>query len=129
MERLDTTNIILVVLAIASVVQTLFMIGAVIAAFRAYQAATDTLDAKMSPLLLRLEGVLTNLEHTSAVVRTRTDDVSRAIDSVNNTAGRLGALVWPRAVVAAGVASGLMRMFKRWRAARRMQSNMSIVEG
>jgi hypothetical protein len=129
MERLDTTNIILVVLAIASVVQTLFMIGAVIAAFRAYQAATDALDAKMSPLLLRLEGVLTNLEHTSAVVRTRTDDVSRAIDSVNNTAGRLGALVWPRAAVAAGVAGGLMRIVKRWRAARRTQSNMSIVEG
>ncbi len=129
MERLDTTNMILVVLAIASVVQTLFMIAAAIAVFRTYQGATHTLDTKLSPLLLRVEGVLTNLEHTSAVVRTRTDDVSRAIDSVNDTAGRLGALVWPRAAVAAGVAGGLLRMVKRWRAPRRTQSNMSIVEG
>jgi hypothetical protein len=129
MERLDTTNIILVMLATASVVQTLVAIAVAIAGFRAYQAATYALDTKLSPLLLRVEGVLTNLEHTSAVVRTRTDDVSRAIDSVNDTAGRLGALVWPRAAVAAGLAGGLLRMLKRWRAARRMHSNMSIVEG
>jgi hypothetical protein len=129
MERLDTTNMILIVLAAASVVETVFMIAVAIAAFRAYQAATHTLDTRFSPLLLRVEGVLTNLEHTSAVVRTRTDDVNRAIDSVNNTASRLGALVWPRAAMAAGVAGGLLRMVNRWRAARRTQTNMSIVEG
>jgi hypothetical protein len=119
MERLDTTNVILIVLAAASIVQTLLVIGVALGAMRAYQAATRTLDTRLTPLLLRLEGVLTNLEHTSAVVRTRTDDMSRAIDSVQNTAGRVSAVMWPRAAMVAGVAGGVFGVMKRWRAARR----------
>jgi hypothetical protein len=129
MERLDTTNLILIVLATASVVQTLIVVGIGIGALRAYRMTTETLDAKLTPVLLRLEGVLTNLEHTSAVVRTRTDDVSRALDRVHHTAGRLGSVVWPRAAMVAGIAGGVLGAAKRWRAVRRRQSDVTVVAG
>jgi hypothetical protein len=129
MERLDTTNLILIALAAASVVQTLVVIGIGIGARRAYRAATETLDAKLTPVLLRLEGVLTNLEHTSAVVRTRTDDVSRALDRVQHTAGHLGSVMWPRAAVVAGVAGGVLGAVNRWRTGRRRQSDVTVVAG
>jgi hypothetical protein len=129
MERLDTTNIILVVLAVMSVLQTLVVIGVAVGTLRAYQTAARILDAKLTPLMLRLEGVLINLEHTSAVVRTRTDDVSRAISSVQGTAGRLGAVMWPRAAMVAGVAGGVLGMVKRWRTARRAQPKVTVVAG
>jgi hypothetical protein len=129
MERLDTTNIILVVLAVMSVLQTLVVLGAALGALRAYQTVARTLDAKLTPLLLRLEGMLINLEHTSAVVRTRTDDVSHAINSVQGTAGRLGAVMWPRAAMVAGVAGGVLGMVKRWRTTRRAQPTVTVIAG
>jgi hypothetical protein len=129
MERLDTTNIILIVLAAASLVQTLVVIGVAFGAFRAYQATTKLLDAKLTPSLLRLEGVLTNLEHTSAIVRTRTDDMSRAIDTVGSTATRLGAVMWPRAAMVAGVAGGVVGVVRRWRAARHAHRDVTVVAG
>ena len=129
MERLDTTNIILVVLAVMSVLQTLVLIGVAIGALRAYQTGARILDAKLTPLMLRLEGALINLEHTSAVVRTRTDDVSRAINNVQSTAERLGAVLWPRAAMVAGVAGGVLGMVKRWRTTRRAQPTVAVVAG
>ena len=127
MERLDTTNMILIVLAVASIVQILLAIAAMVGAYRAYYATTETLNAKLTPVLVRLEAVLANLEHTSTVMRTRTDDMNRAIDSVGNTASRLSAAVWPRAAMAAGVAGGVVKMIKQWRTRR--TSKMSVVEG
>ena len=129
MERLDTTNIILVVLAVMSVLQTLVVVGVTVGALRAYRGAAQTLEAKLTPLLLRVEGVLTNLEHTSAVVRTRTDDVSRAFNSVQNTASRLGAVMLPRTALVVGVAGGVLGMVKRWRTARRAQPKVTVVAG
>ncbi len=121
MERLDTTNVILAVLAFASVIQTLVVIAAAYGALRAYQATTQLIDAKLAPSLLRVEGLLANLEHTTAVVRTRTDDVNRALDTVQDTATRIGSVVWPRAAYVAGVAGGVVGLARRWRATRRAQ--------
>lgn len=129
MERLDTTNLILIVLAAASVIQTLVVVGVAYGALRAYQSTARLLDAKLTPSLLRLERVLTNLEHTSAIVRTRTEDVDRAIDSVGSTATRLGAVMWPRAAMVAGVAGGVLGMVRRWRAARRARADVTVVAG
>jgi hypothetical protein len=129
MERLDTTNFILVVLAVMSVLQTLVTVAIAIGALRAYGTATAALDTKLTPLLLRLEGVLINFEHTSAVVRTRTDDVSRAFNSVQSTAGRLGAVMLPRTAMVFGVAGGVLGIVKRWRTARRAQPQVTVVAG
>ena len=129
MNELAATNWILIVLAAASVVQTAAIIAIAVGAVRAYREMTKLVDAKVVPSLLRLEGVLTNLEHTSAVVRTRTDDVGRAIDSARQTATHLGAVMWPRAAVVAGVAGGVLGVVKRWRAARRTQPRGTVVAG
>jgi hypothetical protein len=131
MERLDTTNVILIVLAAVGVIQTLIVIGLAIGARRVYQTSTRALDAKLTPVLFRLEGVLTNLEHTSAVVRTRTDDVSRALDRVQSTAGHVGSAMWPRAAMVAGVAGGVLGAWKRRRAARQHQTqpHVTVVAG
>lgn len=127
MERLDTTNVILVILVAASVLQTLMLVVLAIGAARAYRAASQAIEEKVSPALLRLEGVLTNLEHTSAVVRTRTDDMSRALDTVQSTATHLGTVLAPRAMLVASVAGGLLSVLRRWRHARRDRRGESIV--
>lgn len=129
MNELAATNWILLVLAAASLVQTLVVIAAAIGALRAYRETVKLVDAKLTPALWRIEGVLTNLEHTSAVVRTRTDDVSRALDTARHTATHLGAVMWPRAAVVAGVAGSVLGVVKRWRAARRTQPNGTVVAG
>jgi hypothetical protein len=128
-NELAATNWILLVLAAASVVQTLIIIAIAVGAMRAYRETARLVDVKLTPSLLRIEGVLTNLEHTSAVVRTRTDDVSRALDSARHTATNLGAVMWPRAAMVAGVAGGVLGMLKRWRGARRTQPNGTVVAG
>ena len=129
MNDLAATNWILLVLAMASVLQTVVVVAVAIGALRAYREVANIVDAKLMPSLLRLEGVLTNLEHTSAVVRTRTDDVSRALDSARHTATNLGAVMWPRAAMVAGVAGGVVGVVKRWRAARRSQPSGTVVAG
>ena len=129
MNDVAATNWILLVLAGASVVQTLVVIAIAVGALRGYREIATLVEAKLTPSLLRLEGVLTNLEHTSAVVRTRTDDVSRALDSALHTATHLGAVVWPRAAMVAGVAGGVLGVIKRWRAARRTQPSRTVVAG
>lgn len=118
MERLDTTNAILIVLAIASVVQTVVVAALAYGALRAYHATAERLDTRLTPSLLRLEGLLTNLERTTAVVRTRTDDVDRAIDHVRGTATQLGAVMLPRAAAVAAVVGGVLEVVRRWRRAR-----------
>jgi len=114
---------------VTSVLQTLVVVSVTVGAWRTYHTVAQTLDGKLTPLLLRLEGVLINLEHTSAVVRTRTDDVSRAINSVQGAAGRLGAVMWPRAAMVAGVAGGVLGLVKRWRTARRAPPTGTVVAG
>ena len=120
------TSFYLIVLAVTSVLQTLVVIGAAVGALRAYQTLARTLEAKLTPLVLRLEGVLINLEHKCAAMRTRTDDVSRAINNVQGTAGRLGAVMWPRAAMVA-FAGGMLGMVKRWRTTRRAQPTVTGV--
>src|SRR5262245_45411304 len=118
MERLDTTNLILIVLAVTSIVQTLVVAALAYGALRAYHSTAQLLDTKLTPSLVRFEGLLTNLERTTAVVRTRTDDVNRAIDHVRGTATDLGAVMLPRAAAVAAVVGGVLGVVRRWRRAR-----------
>ena len=129
MERLDTTNIILSVLAVMSVLQTLVSVGGAVVALRAYQTVAQTLDTKLTPLLLRLEGLLINLEHTSAVVRTRTDESAAQSTACKAARDVFGAVMWPRAAMVAGVAGGVLGMVKRWRTSRRAQPNVTVIAG
>ena len=63
------------------------------------------------------------------MVRTRTDDVNRALDTVQDTATRIGSVVWPRAAYVAGVAGGVVGLARRWRATRRARVNGAQSDG
>lgn len=128
MERLDTTNLILIVVAIASVIQTVVVVTAVVATYRAYQEAARVLETTVAPALTRLETTLASLERTSAAIRSRTDDVGRTLETVQG-ATRLGAVLGPRAAVLAGVAGGVLGVVRRWRDRRRARANVTVVAG
>ena len=78
--------------------------------------------------MVRIEMLLSRLEETSTIVRTRTDDMSRAVNAVQDAAGLIGAALWPRATVAAGLAGGLLNIVRRRRVSRRTPET-KVVEG
>lgn len=86
------------------------------------------MDTKFAPALVRIEMLLSSLQETSAVVRTRTGDMSRAVNAVQDAAGQIGAAPWPRATVAAGLAGGLLSIVRRRRLSRRTPE-MKVVAG
>jgi hypothetical protein len=118
MEGLGTTNVMLGILAAMSVIQTVVVLALAYGALRAYQSTSRLLEAKLSPSLLRIEGVLANLEKTAAVVRTRTEGLDHALGSARDAAARVGTVMWPRATVVASVAEGVLGAVRRWRAGR-----------
>jgi hypothetical protein len=118
MEGLSTTNVILGVLAAMSVIQTIVVLAVAYGALRAYRSTSLMLESKLSPSLLRIEGLLANLEKTAAVVRTRTEGLDHAFDSARDAAARVGTVMWPRATVVASVAEGVLGAVRRWRTGR-----------
>lgn len=128
MDGLSTTNWMLGILAVASVIQTCVLLGVAVGAYKAYQLATRAIETKLTPSIMRLEGLLANLEHTAAVVRTRTENVDHALGTARNAAARLGT-VWPRAAVAASVAGGVVGAVRRWRAGRGASESVKVVAG
>lgn len=115
MERLDTTNVLLGVLAFASLAHALLLAVLAYGAYRAVRSASHLVDARLLPSLSRLEGVLANLERTSHVVQHNADDVARALTAVGNVATRVSAVMWPRTTLAASVAGGVLGAVRRWR--------------
>jgi hypothetical protein len=113
MESLLTTNVMPIVLVVASLVQTALLAALGLALRRLHEDTTRAVDERLTPALLRAERVLTNLEHVATTVRERSDDVSRAMHSVQHAATRVGAVLGPRAAVAASVAGGLLSAVQR----------------
>jgi hypothetical protein len=111
---LETTNLWLAVLTVTVVVQTLLMIGAAIAAWRAIHHATEAVDRLerqyVAPLTAKVQAVTDDVQEVITRVR-RADDEVRAqigrLDGLAHLAGHaIGARVWPvvglsRAVLAA----------------------------
>lgn len=128
MDELSMTNWILGILAVASVIQTFVLLGMAFGAYKAYQLTIHSIETKLTPSIMRLEGLLANLEHTAAVVRTRTEDVDHALGTARNAAARLGT-AWPRAAVAASVAGGVVSAVRRWRAGRGAGESVKVVAG
>jgi hypothetical protein len=118
MDGFGTTNVILGILAAMSVIQTIVVLALAYGALRAYQSTSRLLESKLSPSLVRIEGLLANLEKTAAVVRTRTEDLDQALGSARDAAARVGTVVWPRATVVASVAEGVLGAVRRWRTGR-----------
>ena len=102
--NLDTTNLLLGIMAAVSVLEALLLIGAGFVAYRLYTTAMQTvrgieerqvapLVAKVNGLMARVDSILIDVKDVTARVTTRTERVDTAIrhtmDRVDETAGRM----------------------------------------
>jgi hypothetical protein len=103
-ENLDTTNLLLGIMAAVSVLEALLLIGVGVMAYRLYTQAMRTvreveerqiapLVAKVNGLVIRVDAILLDVKEITSVVTSRTERVDAAIrhtmDRVDETAGRV----------------------------------------
>ncbi len=103
-EDLNTTNILLGIMAAVSVLQTLVLIGVVVLALRRYRETLQTirdieqrqiapLAANVTALVGTVDGILADVKDVTARVTRQTERVDTAIlhtmHSVDETAGRV----------------------------------------
>jgi len=109
--NLDTTNLLLGIMAAVSVLQALVLIGLGVMAYRLYTQAMRTvreveerqiapLVAKVNTLMIRVDSVLVDVKDITSRVTQRTESVDAAIrhtiDRVDETAGRVRSSVSAR---------------------------------
>jgi len=95
--NLDTTNLLLGIMAAVSVLEALIVIGGGIAAFLAYRRVMDLLagleSRQVAPAMARVNAILDDAKAVSAKVREETERVDHAIrttmDRVDDTADRV----------------------------------------
>jgi hypothetical protein len=94
---LDTTNLLLGIMAVVSVLEALLLIGVGVGAFLAYRrvmALVNGIEARqIAPAMARINAILDNLKHVSETVKEETERVDHAIratmDRVDDTADRM----------------------------------------
>ena len=116
-EDLNTTNILLGIMAAVSVVQTLVLIAVVVLALRLYRQTLQTvrqvapLAANVAALVGTVDGILADVKDVTARVTRQTERVDTAIlhtmHSVDKTAGRVLDSVEPRIIRIAGLVRGV----------------------
>jgi uncharacterized protein YoxC len=112
---MDTTNWLLGVIAVASAVQTLMLIGLAFASYRLYrQVGTTVADLEsrhVAPLRQQVDGILTDVQAIASRVSQQTERVDQAINGaigqVDETADRLKDSLRERVSQAAGVVRGI----------------------
>ncbi len=115
MVNLETTNWLLGVMAVASAVETLILVGLAVAGYRLYrQVSTSVADLEsrhVAPLRRQVEGILTDVQTISARVSHQTERVDQAItgtiDRVDETADRIKDRLRDRVARATGVVRGI----------------------
>lgn len=129
--NLNTTNILLGIMAAVSVLQALVVVGVGVMVFRLYrqtfQAIRDIeqrqiapLAANVAALMTSVEGILADVKDVTARVTRRTERLDAAVQdtmhSVDETAGRVLGSVESRLIriakLAYGVASAVQGIFK-----------------
>lgn len=111
----ETTNWLLGVIAVASAVQTLMLIGAVIFGYRLYrqttEAITDLESRHVAPLRRQVDAILDNVQRITSRVSDRTERVDDAITGtmgrVDETAERVKHSVREKVWRATGVVRGI----------------------
>jgi hypothetical protein len=85
---LGTTNVLLLVMAIVSVLEALLILGLAIGGYRAYSRMMRLLETveerHIGPLTLRANAILDDLKRVSTTVRDETDRANHAIHSTIN---------------------------------------------
>ena len=115
MVNLETTNWILGVMAVGSVIQTLMIIGLAIVAWRLSRQAAQTmneLEARhIAPLRQQVDTILVDVQKVAARVSHQTERVDNAIagtiDRVDETAERVRDSVREKVSRATGVVRGV----------------------
>ena len=121
-EDLNTTNILLGIMAAVSVLQVLVLIGVVVLALRLYRQTIQTirdveqrqiapLAANVAALVRTVDGILADVKDVTARVTRQTERVDTAIlhtmHSVDETAGRVLDSVESRITRIAGLVRGV----------------------
>jgi hypothetical protein len=102
---LDTTNVLLGIMAVVSVLEALLLIGAGIAGFLAYRRVMELVNGleqrQIAPLMAKVNDILADVKGVTARVSDRTERVDGAIrgtlERVDDTADRVRANVRERA--------------------------------
>jgi hypothetical protein len=94
--NLATTNLLLGILAVVSVLEALLLVGAGIAAFVLYRRVMDLvvgLEQRVAPTMARVNAILDDVKDVTAKVKEETERVDHAIrttmDRVDDTADRV----------------------------------------
>jgi hypothetical protein len=113
--NLETTNVILLVMAIVSVLEALLLIGMGIGGFLIYRRVmqmVNELEARqIAPLREKVDAILTDVKAVTARVSTQTERVDHAIsgtiDRVDDTAERMKSTVRDKVNQTVGVVRGI----------------------
>ncbi len=95
--NLDTTNLLLGIMAVVSVLEALLLIGVGVGAMMAYRRVMTLVNGieerQIAPAMARVNAILDNLKNVSATVKQETERVDQAIratiDRVDDTADRM----------------------------------------
>jgi hypothetical protein len=113
--NLETTNVILLVMAIVSVLEALLLIGMGIGGFLIYRRVmqmVNELEARqIAPLREKVDAILTDVKAVTARVSTQTERVDHAIsgtiDRVDDTAERMKSTLRDKVNQTVGVVRGI----------------------
>jgi hypothetical protein len=114
-STLDTTNLMLGIMAAVSVLEALVLIGVAVGAFMAYRKVTtliaDLEARQIAPLREKVDGILADVKSVTARVSHQTERVDHAIagtmDRVDDTAERVRSTVREKVHQATGVVRGV----------------------
>ena len=114
-ENLETTNLLLGIMAAVSVLEGLLLIGVIVAAWKLYPRVTtltERVEADyVQPAMLKVNALIDDVQGIASIVRTDHDRVERAIrhtvDRVDGTAHRLKADVRARTSWLVGTIRGI----------------------
>jgi hypothetical protein len=119
---LDTTNLLLGIMAAVSVLEALLLIGAGIMGYRMYSEVMTRLreleQRQLDPLMLKVNAILADVKSVTTRVSAQTERVDHAmrdtIDRVDETAERVRSSVRYKMNNIVGVARGLRAIIEEW---------------
>jgi hypothetical protein len=111
----DGATTALIVMAVAISIQTIVMIGALVALAMAWKRMQAAIDEKYAQLTLRLDDAARPLQQAAQAVEYVSGRAAGAIDRAGQAAGFLKVLVSaPRTAAVYGAASVASAVLKRW---------------
>jgi hypothetical protein len=128
--ELGTTNLLLGIMAAASVLQALVIIGMGVAGFMAYRKVMMLVDGietrQVAPAMARVNAILDDVKTVTATVKEETERVDHAIhstmDRIDDTADRMRSSVRAKTNAVIGFVRGL-RVAVEWMRHSRHQSH------